>query len=190
MTKKTDAALGMLFASATVALIALLFANDAFFRWAFERHQNLLSWYIRPLFVIPLVFFAFRRSWSGMFASMFALFTSMFWFPPPEEIDPRAEAFLAFEMDYLRGAWTAPKIAASLAVPVFFLMILSAAWKRKWRWLIGAIAGGALLKVFWSVAFGGESGASVVKPALLGLLICVSAVGLIRWKHRKSGKRS
>jgi len=117
MKKKTDAAIGVFFFFATVIFIFLFLNNDTFFQWAFERHHNVLSWYIRPLFIIPMVIFAFKKSWAGMFASVFALFTSMFWFPAPEATHPQVEEFLAFEMDYLKGAWTVPKIVTSLAVP-------------------------------------------------------------------------
>jgi len=36
-----------------------------FVGWAWERHHNPLSWWIRPLFLIPFAFFAYRRSWVG-----------------------------------------------------------------------------------------------------------------------------
>lgn len=127
MKKKTDFIIGMLFLAATIIFIVLFLTNDTFFDWAFERHHNILSWYIRPLFIIPMVIFAFKKSYTGIFTSIFALFTSMFWFPVPAAINPKVMEFLAFEMDYLKGAWTAPKIIMSLSVPLFFFMLLTAA---------------------------------------------------------------
>ena len=62
MKKRTDFIVGMLFAAATVILIVIFMTNDAFFNWAFARHRNILSWYIRPLFIIPMVIFAFKRA--------------------------------------------------------------------------------------------------------------------------------
>ena len=115
MKKKTDLILGMLFAGATIIFVVSFLTNDVFFNWAFERHHNILSWYIRPLFIIPMVIFAFKKSLTGIFASIFALFTSMFWFSVPAEKSPQVLEFLSFEMDYLKGAWTAPKIIMSLA---------------------------------------------------------------------------
>jgi len=94
----------MLLAAATIIFIVIFLTNDIFFNWAFERHHNILSWYIRPLFIIPMVIFAFKKSLTGIFASIFALFTSMFWFPVPAEKSPQVLEFLAFEMDYLKGA--------------------------------------------------------------------------------------
>jgi hypothetical protein len=29
--------------------------------WAWARHHNILSWYIRPLFLLPFCLFAYRR---------------------------------------------------------------------------------------------------------------------------------
>jgi len=189
MSRKADLAVGIVFAVATVIFIVLFLTHDRFFDWAFERHHNILSWYIRPLFIIPMVVFAFRKSYAGIFASIFALFTSMFWFPAPAEPNPRASEFLAFEMDYLKGEWTAQKIVISLAVPLFFWLLLTTAWKRNGKWLLGVIAGAAVLKFAWSVVFSGEAGMSVLKPALLGLVVCIGLIGYLLKKHKRTKKR-
>lgn len=135
-----------------------------------------------------MVIFAFRKSYTGIFASIFALFTSMFWFSVPAESSPQVLEFLAFEMEYLKGAWTAPKIIMSLAVPLFFFMLLTAAWKRNWKWLIGVIIGAAVLKFIWSVAFSGEAGMSILKPAILGLIVCIGGLGFYFRKQKKTAK--
>lgn len=184
MKKRADLIIGLAFAAATIVFIVVFLTNDAFFNWAFKRHHNVLSWYIRPLFIIPMVVFAFKKSYTGIFASIFALFTSMFWFPAPAENNQWVQEFLAFEMDYLKGAWTAPKIVMSLAVPLFFFMLLISAWKRNWKWLLGVIVGAAVLKSAWSVVFSGEAGLSVLKPAILGLVVCVGVLGYVMKKHR------
>lgn len=186
MRKKTDLVIGLLFALATIIFIVVFLTNDTFFSWAFRRHHNILSWYIRPLFIIPMVIFAFKKSFTGIFASIFALFTSMFWFPAPASNNPLVLEFLAFEMDYLKGEWTTPKIVMSLAVPLFFFMLLTSAWRRNWKWLLGVIIGAAVLKIIWSVAFSGESGMSILKPAILGLVICIG--GLAYFFRRHKGK--
>lgn len=183
MKKKTDFITGMLFLTATIIFLILFMTNDTFFDWAFSRHHNILSWYIRPLFIIPMVIFAFKKSYTGIFASIFALFTSMFWFPVPEVNNPKVMEFLAFEMDYLKGTWSAPKIIMSLAVPLFFFMLLTAAWKRNWKWLLGVIVGAAVLKIIWSVAFSGEAGMSIIKPAILGLIICIGGLAYFFRRH-------
>lgn len=183
LSKKTDTILGLVFAGATAAFIVLFLTNDVFFTWAFARHHNVLSWYIRPLFIIPIVLFAFKKSRAGIFLSIFALFTSMFWFPAPETSSPQVLSFLAYEMEYLKGAWTAPKIFMSLSVPFFFAALILAAWRRNWKLLIGVIAAAALLKVSWSVIFSGEAGLSIIKPAAAGLLICLAGIWLYRRRH-------
>lgn len=186
MNKKIDFISGMLFAVATIIVLVLFLTNETFFNWAFERHHNILSWYIRPLFIIPMVIFAYKKSFTGIFASIFALFTSMFWFPVPATNSPQVMEFLAFEMDYLKGAWTTLKIVMSLAVPLFFIMLLIAAWKRNWKWLLGVIIGAAVLKIIWSIVFSGEAGMSILKPALLGLIVCIGGLSYFFKKHKRT----
>ena len=41
--------------------------------WAWDRHHNVLSWYIRPLFLLPFAWFAYRRSPGGIAATVVAL---------------------------------------------------------------------------------------------------------------------
>lgn len=72
----------------------------------------------------------------------------------------------------------------SLAVPLFFFMLLISAWKRNWKWLLGVIVGAAVLKSAWSVVFSGEAGLSVLKPAILGLVVCVGVLGYVMKKHK------
>lgn len=187
MNKKMDYILGIFFAVATVVFIILFLTNDIIFNWAFARHHNIWSWYIRPLFIIPITFFAFKKSLTGIFASIFALFTSMFWFPAPETSSPQVMTFLAYEMEYLKGVWTAPKIIMSLSVPIFFIVLIIAAWKKNWRLLLGVVIAAALLKIIWSVVFSGEAGMSVLKPAITGLIICIG--GVYYYKKNLSKKK-
>ncbi len=183
MKKKIDYLLGIVFAAATVIFVIVFLTNDIFFNWAFARHHNVLSWYIRPLFIIPIIFFAFRKSLTGVFASVFALFTSMFWFPAPETNSPQVMTFLAYEMEYLKGAWTVPKIVMTLTVPIFFVALIMAAWKRNWKILIGVVVAAAVLKILWSVVFGGEAGMSILKPAIIGLILCIGGIYLYKKRH-------
>lgn len=173
MGKRMDFILGMVFATATVVFISIFLTNDLFFNWAFNRHHNVLSWYVRPLFIIPIVIFAFKKSLTGIFASIFLLFTSMFWFPVPLESNSQVLSFLAYEMEYLKGTWNTPKILMSLSVPIFFIMLVISAWKKNWKWLLGIVIGAAILKVLWSIVFSGEAGLSILKPAISGLIICI-----------------
>jgi len=188
MTKKMDRLIGMVFAAATAVFLILFLTNDVFFNWAYARHHNVLSWYIRPLFIVPIVIFAFKRSLTGVFASIFALFTSMFWFPAPDTSSPQVISFLAYEMEYLKGAWTAQKILMSLTVPIFFILLIIAAWKRNWKLLVSVVVAAAVLKSLWSIVFGGEAGISVLKPAITGLIICIAAFYYYRRRHATGSK--
>lgn len=187
MSKKRDFILGMIFAIATVIFILVFLTNDLFFNWAFNRHHNILSWYIRPLFIVPIVIFAFKKNLTGIFASIFALFTSMFWFPTPLESNPQVLLFLAYEMEYLKGAWNTSKILMSLSVPIFFIMLIIAAWNRNWKWLLGIVIGAAVLKVMWSVIFSGNAGLSILKPAITGLVICIAGFYYYFKKYKSIG---
>ena len=108
----------------------------------------------------------------------------MFWFPAPSESSPQVISFLSYEMEYLKGFWTTPKILMSLLVPIFFIILILAAWKRSWKLLLGTVIGAAILKVLWSVIFSGEAGLSILKPAILGLVICIIGLSFY-FKKRK-----
>lgn len=183
--KRNDKKIATLFLILTIGFLVLFLSNKEFSDWAYSRHQNILSWYIRPLFIIPLCWFAYKKSLSGISITIFALFTSMFWFNTPQVVAPAVEEFLAFEKSYTFGAWDFQKIFLSLSVPLFFYLLTLAFWKRKLMYGIYVIAGAAVLKVIWSIAFAGSSGASIIKPAITGLVLCIGAVYMfIRKKKR------
>lgn len=121
-----------------------------FVSWAWERHHNPLSWWIRPLFLIPFAFFAYWRSWLGIAVTLVALATSMFWFPRPARVDPQVAEFLAAERRAVLGEWTLPKVVMLASIPAFFLGVGAAFWRRA-LWLAVLLIGlGALMKVIWS----------------------------------------
>jgi hypothetical protein len=158
-----------------------------FLAWAWARHHNMLSWYIRPLFLIPFCYFAYKRSWIGIVGTIIALATSMFWFPAPATPDPMAVEFLAMEQEYLTGTWTVWKIALSMIVPITFTLLGMAFWKRSWWAGLGIVNFMAISKIVWSIAFGGESAAALLPPAIIGLLICDAVIYLgVRWAMKRS----
>lgn len=106
---------------------------EGFWEWAWQRHHNVLSWYIRPFFLIAYMWFAHRRSLLGLLLTLLALATSMFWFPAPARPEPWVQEFLAAELDYLMAPWTAGKVLLTLTVPVFLVLLASAFWNRSWR---------------------------------------------------------
>jgi hypothetical protein len=74
---------------------------DAFLSWAWARHHIILSWYTRPLFLLPFCYYAYRRSINGIVLTLLALASRMFWYPEPEHADPEALEFLAAEQEYV-----------------------------------------------------------------------------------------
>lgn len=163
--------LGFLFLFLTAVFIATMVFSRSFFDWAFERHQNQWSWYLRPLFLLPYAFFAYKRNFSGMMASVFALFTSMCWFNVPDQVSEQALEFLRFEQDYLQSEWGMGKALLMLTVPLTFWALGLAFWRRSL--LMGGVvmAVVAVAKIVWSVVNAQEAGASIVVPALTGLAI-------------------
>lgn len=185
--RRYDKPLAIAFGVLTILFFALAFTNESFFRWTFDRHQNQMSWYIRPLFLIPFCIFAYKRSLSGIFGTVFLLLTSMFWFPEPDTVSDQVTAFLIMEQEYLTGDWGFAKVLITLLVPTSLAALAVAFWKRS-LWLgISVLAFIAVAKMIWSVAFGGTSGSAVIAPAIIGLLICIVLiyVGFRRLEKKK-----
>ncbi|TMR91429.1 hypothetical protein [Nonomuraea basaltis] len=140
--------------------------------WIWDRHHNVLSWYIRPLFLLPFCWFAHRRSLTGIVLTLVALVTSMAWFPAPEDPDPAVLGMLAAERAYLLGDWTLWKVAIALLVPLVFTGLALALWRGSLAWTLVVINGAVLFKIVWTFAFGDVSGALAhLPPALLGLAV-------------------
>ena len=157
---------------------------DEFLSWAWARHHNPLSWYIRPLFLLPFCYFAYKRSIWDIVLTLFALATSMFWFPEPERPDPRVVEFLAAEKEYLTGDWTLTKVLLSLLVPVSFTALALAFWRRSLLYGLVVIDSIMLAKVTWSFYYGGESGLALLPPALVGLIACNAVVLYVAYRVR------
>lgn len=143
------------------------------FNWAFERHQNVLSWYIRPLFLIPFCIFAYRRSVLGMVVTLLALVTSMAWFPVPRHPDPQVISFLEAEKAFLLSPFTLKKAALLATVVVSMSVLALAFWHRSLKAGIGVLVLIALGKILWSVNED-AGGQAIVVPALLGLVVCIA----------------
>lgn len=185
--RKTDTILGGIFLILTIVFIVLSMTYKPFFEWIFERHHNQWSWYLRPLFLVPYCYFAFRKKFSGMMISIFALFTSMFWFPKPEIVSESVVEFLEFEKEYLYGQWNMGKILLTLTIPISFIALGLAFWKRSLVMGVAVIVLMATGKMAWSIENAGESGKSILIPAIVGLLICCSIIyfGFKRIKNKE-----
>lgn len=161
-----------------------------FLDWAWARHHNPLSWYIRPLFILPFCYFAYKKSVWGMALTVVAVASSMFWFPAPATADARAAAFLAVERQYITGSWTFSKVAMTALVPVWFIALAWTFWRRSWPGGFIVISVGTLLKIMWSFYFAGDSAWSIVPPVALGFVVCTGILLYAYWHvHHRPGRR-
>jgi hypothetical protein len=153
-----------------------------FLNWAWARHANPLSWYIRPLFILPFCYFAYKKNVWGVVLTVLAVLSSMFWFPAPHTVDPRAAAFLAVERQYLAGPYTIGTLAMTALVPVWFIALAEAFRRRSWVGGSIVIVVGTLLKVMWSFQVAGDSAWSIVPPVALGTAVCA---GVLLFAYRR-----
>ena len=179
--KTADRIAACIFLALTAVFIWQALANPAFQDWRFARHHNSWSWYIRPLLLIPIMLAAWWRSWGALFAAIFALLTSMAWFPAPAVADARVQQFLADEVAFLRSVWTPDKILYALTVLAFFALLVAAAWRRSWRWLAATLSVAAFAKIAFSLLASGAAAAALILPALAGLACCLA----VAWYFNK-----
>ena len=163
---------------------------DGFLSWVWARHHNELSWYVRPLFLLPFCFCAYRRSLTGIVATLLVFPTSLFWFPAPENPSARVEGYLAWERQFLLEGSVVARVALVLLVVAFFAALAAAFWKRSWLWGLAVLNAGTLLKVIWSVAFGGAAGWASLAPSIFTLAVTDAAILLaMRFLRRRRERR-
>jgi hypothetical protein len=174
--KRTDVILSvatLALAIVAAGVIVATASTDEFVAWAWARHHNVLSWYIRPLFFLPFCYFAYRRSLWGIVLTLLALVTSMFWFPVPENPSAAVNEMLASEREYLTTDWTLWKVSIALLVPLTFVALGLAFWKRSLLWGLAVVNAAILFKIGWTFLFSTEAGAmSHLPAAVLGLALC------------------
>ena len=181
-----DKIIALIFMLLTIIFIVVSMTNQTFFDWVFDRHHNQWSWYVRPIFLIPFCYFSYKHSWAGVSITVFCLFTSMFWFNKPEVVSENVMAFLKFEKDWLYGVWGYKKMLLAITVPVSFMALGLAFWKRSLFMGLGVVVLMATGKIIWSIYNAGEAGKSIIVPALIGLLLCV---GLIYYGFKRLDKK-
>jgi hypothetical protein len=161
---------------------------NEFVAWAWARHHNLLSWYIRPLLLLPFCFFAYRRNRAGIGLILLSWATSWFWFPAPEQPDPRAIEMLEAERAYLTSTWTVWKVATMLLIPAGLGALALAFWKRSIGYGLGVINAMVLFKIAWTfVQADAEAALLHLTPAVVGLLVCNAVIMLAyRWARRRA----
>ena len=176
MVKRTDVILSVGIVVLVLLAVVGMAATDTldeFRAWAWERHHNVLSWYIRPLFFLPFCYFAYKRSLFGMVLTLVALATSMSWFPAPETTSPAVVEMLAAEEAYFAADWTLWKVLLALIVPISFAALGLAFWKRSLVWGLAVINGAVLIKTGWTFVISTEAGAmSHLPAAVVGIVVC------------------
>ena len=178
----------LLLIAALAAVLYVFFTNDSFFEWAFERHQNTLSWVARPVLILPYCYFAYRRSLNGILLTVLAIATSMFWFPVPAEVDPRVADFLLMERERLEAGFDRENIFAIIMIVAFLGGLAAAFWRRSLLWGGFVAVLGAGGKALWSVIASPESGAAVIPFALGGLVLLLAVLALVSWRRRRAGQ--
>ncbi len=149
-------------------------------RWAWARHANPLSWYIRPLFFLPLAYFAWRRRPWALALTLVALLTSFFWFPAPAHPDPRIQGVLDMEREFLTRPNPFQVLMLCLA-PLLLTGFCVALWRRSLGWGIVVFDAAALAKIVWTVTEAGADGTATYVPVGGGaLLVTVLLVTVAR----------
>jgi hypothetical protein len=152
--------------------------------WAWARHHNPLSWYIRPLFILPFCYFAWRRSITGLVLTLLATLSSIAWFPAPESPSPEVVKYLSLERRWLTSG---PLTLAIVVLIGTSLWLLAAAfWTRRWLYGVLVLNVATLTKVAFSVLFGGEAGWASLAPSLVTLLVCDVAFLALYWRRKRA----
>ncbi|WP_435111392.1 hypothetical protein [Nocardiopsis synnemataformans] len=167
-----------------------------FLSWAWPRHLNPLSWYVRPLFFLPIAYFCWTRRPVPLALTMVAMLTSFFWFPAPEEIDPAMAGVLEMERElFTDPTWVT--WATLPLVPALLGSLCAAFWYRSLGWGLVVVNGGLVVKIAWTVANSGADGLATVLPLGLAMaLVTAVVVAVARWRslplsltgHRRGGQ--
>lgn len=154
-----------------------------FLAWAWPRHLNPLSWYIRPLFFLPMAYFCWTRRPAALALTIAALLTSFFWFPEPEEIDPAMAGVLEMEERLFADPTWVTWVSLAM-IPVLLGSLCAAFWYRSLGWGLVVINGGLALKIGWTVANSGTDGLATLLPLGSGMVIMTAVVV---WTARRRG---
>lgn len=165
--------------TAIAGAMIVFFTNDAFFEWAFARHQNTASWVARPALIIPFCLAAYFRRLDGILFCVLAILTSMFWFPVPQKTDPRVIEFLAMEKEILKAGFSLYTLASILGIVGFLVALAAAFWRRSLMLGVMIAAAGAGSKALWSIVFSPETGAVVLPYAGGGVAILALVILLL-----------
>ncbi|MFC9086817.1 hypothetical protein [Nocardiopsis dassonvillei] len=153
-----------------------------FLAWAWPRHLNPLSWYVRPLFFLPIAYFCWTRRPVPLALTIVAMLSSFFWFPAPEEIDPAMAGVLEMERElFTDPTWVT--WATLPLVPALLGSLCAAFWYRSLGWGLVVVNGGLAVKIAWTVANSGSDGLATVLPLGLAMAVVTAVVvAVARWR--------
>ncbi|PID35883.1 MAG: hypothetical protein CR993_07715 [Rhodobacterales bacterium] len=153
--------------------------------WAWARHHNEWSWYIRPLILIAFCMAAWHR--KLFLTVLLALFfpISAVVFPAPQVPKDFVIEFLSAERELL-ASMSALQLWGFVALVVAFLTALATAfWRRSLLWgLVVANLGGAI-KLLFSLLAWGDTGQTALLPTLVTALVFNTVILYLLWKRTR-----
>lgn len=139
--------------------------------WAWARHHNEWSWYIRPLILLAFCLSAWHRRLIATIGIALFFPLSAVVFPAPRAPKEFVIAFLEAERDMLAAMTPAQMLAFVVLVGAFLGALATAFWRRSLLWgLIVANLGGALKLIFGLIAWG-DTGWTALMPTLVTAII-------------------
>ena len=175
----------LLFASLSILLWVLLMTNVGFANWYFSRHANVLSWLIRPVFMIGFCYFALKRNATLAAAMIFLTLLSSVFFPTPDVVNPTVEEFLAKEKEWILGPLSVMKLTELGALIAGIFLLGYAFWRRSLKWGIILLFIIIFLKILWSVIYGGESAITLVYVAVFTGIVTMIWIIFYRMRSQK-----
>ena len=156
--------------------------------WAWARHHNEWSWFIRPFIVLAFCTAAWFRRRNLVVAIGFFFPISAVVFPAPAVPKPYVIAFLNSERQLLEGLSLFSWFIFVSAVVLFLWLLAAAFWKRSF-WLGILLANAATaIKLMFSLFVWPDTGQAAIFPSLLTMVI-VNALAFLMWQlylRRKS----
>jgi len=145
---------------------------ELFLEWVWERHHNIWSWYVRPLFIFPFCYFAYKRKLAYLLLVLAIFPTTLFWFPAPDEPSQKVLEYLSWEREFITQGMLWEKLLLVFLVILFLFLLALSFWKRSLLFGVIVLNVGTFLKVVWSFYYGGSVGSAAILPSVVTLVIC------------------
>jgi hypothetical protein len=182
--KQKDFFISLIITVFSILFVILILTHRDLFDWVFERHKNLWSWYIKPIFILPFCWLAYKRNLIGLSVCILIFVSSFFWFPAPEVISESVKDIVGQEVTWLFSEWTFAKISATVSFSLSLITLALAFWKRS-LWIgLAFVLVSIFTKIAWNEMVFEELGFTV----LMGLLFSLSASVLTLYIFHKNLK--